>query len=113
MFRSPQSGRRNYGATTRGPIPARSFSDQRSQRQDLLVRNKDTFALMVGGADPDYKVHIVDATVFPGKVTQIGKIPVSSPHGELCLLHNKRRIQLTVFVLFFHTFNLIGYDTSR
>ena len=32
-----------------------------------LVRSKDTFSLMAGGANPDYKVCIVDATLFVRK----------------------------------------------
>ena len=34
-----------------------------------LVRSKDTFALMSGGANTDYKVHIVNATMFARKAT--------------------------------------------
>ena len=32
-----------------------------------LVRSKDTFSLMAGGANPDYKVCIVDAVLFVRK----------------------------------------------
>ena len=34
-----------------------------------LVRSKDTFALMAGGGNLDYKVHIVNATMFARKAT--------------------------------------------
>ena len=34
-----------------------------------LVRSKDTFALMAGGGNLDYKVHIVNATIFARKAT--------------------------------------------
>ena len=44
-----------------------------------LVRSKDAFALMAGGVNPNYKVHIIDASVFARKATlspavQIGHI---------------------------------------
>ena len=32
-----------------------------------LVRSKDTFSLMAGGQNPDYKVQIVDAVLFARK----------------------------------------------
>ena len=32
-----------------------------------LVRSKDAFSLMAGGQNPDYKVQIVDAVLFPRK----------------------------------------------
>ena len=32
-----------------------------------LVRSKDAFSLMAGGANPDYKVRIVDAVLFVRK----------------------------------------------
>ena len=32
-----------------------------------LVRSKDAFSLMAGGADPDYEVHKVDAVLFVRK----------------------------------------------
>ena len=34
-----------------------------------LVRSKDMLVLMAGGANPDYKVHIINATILVRKAT--------------------------------------------
>ena len=72
-----------------------------------LVHSKDAFALMAGGANHDYKVNIIDASVFARQATlstavQMAHIKarqrhsqVSTPPGRLQSLHNTTGCHVT------------------
>ena len=47
-----------------------------------LVRSKDAFALMAGGANHDYKVNILDASVFARKATLSTAVTNGSHQGS-------------------------------
>ena len=72
-----------------------------------LKTSKDTFPLLAGGADPDYKEHIVDATVFAGKATQIGKSP-SAPRTAYCAYYIIKDVYNRWYLFFSITHSILS-----